>query len=139
MYVFSCLTAVATPLPMSSVPNLNVPPPQLVPSLAASANTSVPPYTFSENEPRLSAAPAKSQTIPAIANTDMQLFMEKLKAAGLIKSNDTTSSPTPVATSEPVKIEEEKVEPIKEEKIPIITFDSKCLKKYEFLSYFLIK
>lgn len=98
-----------------------------------SSTTQVSTFAVPENMPKFTAVPSSTALTVTNTSSDMQLFMEKLKAAGLIKSDLSTSSTT-VSTSaitpEPEKKEEEKKDdPPEEETIPEITFDSKCLKE----------
>lgn len=107
----------SAPLPVNSFPS----------------TTQVSSFTVPENVPKFTAIPSSTALTVTNTTSDMQLFMEKLKAAGLIKSDLSTSS-TPVSTStitsENEKKEEEKADdPPKEEAIPEIIFDSKCLKE----------
>lgn len=104
-----------------------------LPANSFSSTTQVSNFTVPESVPKSTAAPSSTALTVTSSTSDMQLFMEKLKAAGLIKSDLSTSS-SPVSTSavvsEPEKKEEEKTDdPPKEEIIPEITFDSKCLKE----------
>lgn len=111
------MTRLSAPLPVNSFSN----------------TTQVSNFTVPESVPKSTAVPSNTALTVTSSTSDMQLFMEKLKAAGLIKSDLSTSSSsvsTSAIVSEPEKKEEEKTDdPPKEETIPEITFDSKCLKE----------
>lgn len=137
LYAFS-VSSVPLPLPPVSTPLLTLPPLQPMPRLSAPLPVSLPitthvsTYTVPENVSKFNAVSSSSASTTTVPTNDMQLFMEKLKAAGLIKSDLSATVPVSTSsttTSEPEKKDDKKDELLKEETIPEITFDSKCLKK----------